>query len=54
MTMDRVRFACSLGITVNDVAYWFSLLISKGSNKGYPMPETIIGDAEGCAKKNNA
>jgi hypothetical protein len=38
---------------MNNVACWFPLSMGKGSGKGFPMPETIIGETEGCANENN-
>jgi hypothetical protein len=48
-----MRFASLLRITINNISYWFSLSMSKGFNRGFPMPEIIIGNTEGYAKANN-
>ena len=35
-----------LGVTMDDVAYWFSLIMGKRSNKGNTMLETEVGDGK--------
>ena len=43
----------TLGVTMDDVAYWFSLMIRKRSNKGNTMLETEVGDGKRYKKKTN-
>jgi len=43
----------TLGVTMDDVAYWFSLMIRKRSNEGDTMSETEVGDGKRYKKKTN-
>jgi len=42
-----------LGVTMDDVAYWFSLIMGKRSNKGNTMLETEVGDGKWYKKETN-
>jgi len=48
-----IRSVLTLGVTMDDVAYWFSLMMRKRSNKGNTVSETEVGDDKGYKKKTN-
>jgi len=48
-----IRSVLTLGVTMDDVAYWFSLMMRKRSNEGNTMSETEVGDGKRYKMKTN-
>jgi len=48
-----IQSVLTLGVTMDDIAYWFSLMMRKRSNSGNMVSETEVGDGKGYKKKSN-